>query len=451
MGLKYIDITVDTTALYAPERRGYGTAGMVGYANGVALLDEPTLFRNYGDVKDTFGESSGIAKSLFQFFENKGKEVYVFLHEATTETQRTFSGTGSKRDFVLPYFALPSLTVQADLGSGIQAVTEGVHFEVDYGNKTIWFDSDYIPINGTDNVLVDGYSVTADQVDTALDELSKESIQIIGISYCFDPDVLVKLKNHLVSADSNGRDRYGFATLPKGEADETNVTTFLSGLKCDFMSVVAHNSWLDPAAAMMGVCSYYPPQMPLTNKVVAGLGQTQWFSDDEIFTLAGDAGYTSTGLNVIVIDRVEQSTQGASSYVDYTISEDSTLRYVNRIRVIQTIKFALKAGLVGPQFIGNPDVNITKEGLKTLHNGIDGIMYQFTVKPDKMIYGFKVHIPLEEIVNNEPNITAGERGLLTNAITSQHAEFEVEIDHRGALNTIKGKARIVPGSATATA
>jgi len=449
MGLKFVNITVDTTALQIPPRRSFGTAGIVGFAPNVTT-GVAQLFRGLADAEEVYGEDSGITRSLGMFFENFGRDVFAIVHEATTEVQRTFSGTGAKRDFELPYFPLPPLTVQADLGSGIQAVEEGVHYDVDYGNKTIWFKEDYIPVTGTDNVLVDGYSATPAQIEEALDELLKENIQLVCVSYCFDPSLLAKLKDHLVKANSGGHYRSGIAALPKGEYDETNVTTFLSGIKTDDLIVVGHNMIEDAAAGVLGMAAYYPPNQPLTAKAFRGSSQTEYFSDDELYTLAGDGGLTTTGLNIFVIDRSDRSNIANLTGWAYTVSDDSALRYFDTVRVIQAIRFELEAQLTSSRVIGNAELNVSKTGMAALHNILDGIMYQFTVRPKKWLEGFTVLIPLEEVVNNEPNLTAGEAALWTNAILARTADFEVEVDYRGSLNTITGKVRIVPGG-TATA
>jgi hypothetical protein len=445
MGIRFVTTTIDTTALYSPERRGYGTAAIIGF-DLAAVKNEAVFIRSLADAAEYYDEDSGIYRSLAMFFANKGKEIWVVVHTGTTQAQELFNGTGSQRDFVVTYFPIPPISVQANLGSGIQAVEEGVHYDMDWSTKTVQFKAAYIPVAGTNNVLVDGYSLSAANALTALNVLAKKSVQVVCISYCFDPVVLVKLKDHLVAAESAGRFRYGFYAMPKALASSGGVDTFLTTLKTDTVTAIAHNSRKDIAAGLMGVFSYFPPQQPITYKVVKDLEQETYFTDTEIATLAGDGGRTSTGKNVLVIDQAERSTLGDVTAWGYTLSLDSALRYIDTIRVLQALQFALEAGLTNPNIIGNFEVDISKEGMMKLHNAIDGILYPYTQRPNKMITGFNVYISLEEIVENDPNITPAERAMLTAAVTSRAVDYEVEIDYRGSINTIAGTVRIVPGS-----
>jgi len=443
MGLKYIYTTVDTTALYSPQLRGYGTAGIAGWSLS-ADKDTPEFFRGISDPKDEYGETSGLYRSIFSFFENKGKELYGIAFDGVAQPQEDFNVVAGQTEFTLSYYPLPPVTVQADLGSGMVSCTEGVEYDVDYGNKQVIFRQGYEPEEGTDNVLVDGYATTPALVEAALDELLKQSIQIVSLGYVFDPTILEKLKDHLVTADSEGSYRVGYYNLPKGVASDPTVSSYISSLACDFGGLVAHNSLKDPASALCGITSYIPPQRPLTFKQVKGLEQTEVFSNTEIAFLAGDGGKTGTGKNVIVIDNPERSTIDVATGWGYTISEDSALRYMDTVRVIQAVKFALEAGLTDPNIIGNDEVDISTVGLRTVRNKIDGIILPFTRRPNKMLHAYKIVIPLEAIVNNNSPKPA-EREVIRSAVVSRAIDYELEIDYRGSLNTISGVVRFVPG------
>jgi len=443
MGFKFLDLTVDTSALYTTEQRGR-TGGIVGHAPGVTAL-EATLYRNRGDAETAYSTTSGLGRSMAAFFQNRGKQAWGVVHESTSETQRTFSGTGSKRDFELPYYPLPPLTVQADLGSGIQAVTEGTHYEVDWGNKTIWFEADYIPINGTDNILVDGYSVTPAQVEAALDQLLYEDCQLAGISYCFDPDVQEMLKDYLLTADSEGNFQFGYVNLPKGEADSGNVATHILSLRTELLACLAHNSLKDPASALLGVTSYYAPNVPMAFKEVLGLEQTSWFTNDQITTLTGDFR-ASTGLNVMTIDRVDRRSTTAVTGPGMTLSEDDSLRWIDTVRVIQEVKYGVTQELVSPRYIANPTAGYDKEGMQVQRNGLHRAFGIFAIEPRRYLQGYELRIHIEELID-KTDLTPAEQALLDTSILNRYLDWEAEVVYRGAPHSMSGVVRFVPTSA----
>ena len=449
MGLKFATTTIDTTALYTPQQRGFGVGGIVGWSQ-EAEKNAPLFFRGTSEAKAEYGEESGLYRSIFSFFENRGKDTYGVAFEGIAQTQELFDGdvVTDLREFTLPYYPLPPLDVQADFGSGMAACTEGVEYDVDYGNKKVLFKQGYTPATGSGTVQVDGYATTPSLVSDALAELMRKEVQIVSLGYCYDPSILVELKDHLVEADSENSYRIGYSPLPKGEATEGVVDSLIASLECDFMGLIAHNSLKDPVSALCGITSYSPPQRPITFKEVRGLAQTEVFSNSEIYLLAGDGGRTTTGKNVIVIDNPERSTINTATGWGYTISGDVGLRYMDTVRVLQAVNFALEAGLTDPTIVGNEDVDITLTGIRRVKNRISGILLPYTIRPNRMFNAYKVVLPLETLLLNQNNLKESERQVIRSAVTTRAIDYEVEIDYRGSLNTIHGIVRVVPGGSS---
>ncbi len=163
---------------------------------------------------------------------------------------------------------------------------------------------------------------------------------------------LEALATHCNTVSNTGADglaRIGVAMLGNGVTDTTLITGTLAQNR---MTMIAHHSTEDAAAAVAGVIAGYPPHISLLLKPIA-IDMDKVFSDSEIdsFNNARINWVTRTPL-----------IPGAGFYMGegYTLGADQP--YIDIPRTIDEISFDLKAALI--RSIGV--LRVTRAGLRAL-------------------------------------------------------------------------------------
>jgi hypothetical protein len=221
-----------------------------------------------------------------------------------------------------------------------------------------------------------------------------------------------------VSNAGDGMERIGIAMLGNGVTDTTLITGTMAQNR---MTMIAHHSTQDAAAAMAGVVAGYQPHISLLLKPIA-LSMDKTFSSSEI-----DA------FNAARVNWVTQTPliPGAGYYMGegYTLGADQP--YVDIVRTIDEITFDLKAALI--RSIG--ELRVTRAGLRALVSEMTAVLQP--LQDQGVVDSFIVYFPLLTLLDKNPaSLTDVELQEIHNAQASRTVASIVTIEYAGAIHRL---------------
>jgi len=233
-----------------------------------------------------------------------------------------------------------------------------------------------------------------------------------------DIEALATHCNTVSNTGGDGMERIGVAMLGNGITDTTLISATMAQNR---MTMIAHHSTADAAAAVAGVIAGYQPHISLLLKPLT-LDMDTVFSDSEI-----DAFNTA---------RINWATQtplipGAGFYMGegYTLGTDQP--YVDIVRTIDEISFDLKAALI--RSIGF--LRVTRAGLRALVSEMSAVLQP--LEDDGVIDSYLVYFPLLTLLDKDPaTLTDVELQEIHNAQASRTIDSIVTIEYAGAIHRL---------------
>jgi hypothetical protein len=228
------------------------------------------------------------------------------------------------------------------------------------------------------------------------------------------------LATHCVTVSNTGAD--GFARIVAMLGNGITDTTLITGtIAQDRMTMIAHHSTEDAAAAVAGVIAGYPPHISLLLKPIA-IDMDKVFSDSEI-----DA-FNNARINWVTRTPL---IPGAGFYMGegYTLGADQP--YIDIPRVIDEISFDLKAALI--RSIGV--LRVTRAGLRALVAAMTAVLQP--LQDNAVIDRYLIFFPLLVLLDKDPS------ALPVTALKEIHNEHEartvasiVTIQYAGAIHRL---------------
>lgn len=267
----------------------------------------------------------------------------------------------------------------------------------------------------------------ADAVDKALLEAAKIDVQIVVLANTpltgsgqdkKDIEALAAHCSSVSSTGGDGKERIGVAMLGSGVTDVTLVSATMAQSR---MTMIAHKSTDDAAAALAGVIAGYPPPISLLLKpITLDMGST--FTDDEItqFDKARVNWVTRTPL-----------LPGQGFYVGegYTLGVDQP--YIDIVRTIDDISFALKAALI--RSIGV--LRISRAGLRALVSRMSAVLQP--LEDNGVINSYLLFVPLLALLDKDPaKLSDIELQLIHNAQATRTVDSIVTIEYAAAIHRL---------------
>ncbi|MDR3470651.1 MAG: hypothetical protein P4M09_03015 [Devosia sp.] len=224
--------------------------------------------------------------------------------------------------------------------------------------------------------------------------------------------------NTVSTTGADGMERIGVAMLGKGVTDTTIVS---SAMAQNRMTMVAHHSNSDAAAAMAGAIAGQAPHISMLLKQIA-LDMDEVFADSEIdaFNTARINWLTRTPL-----------IPGAGFYLGegYTLGADQP--YIDIVRTIDKISFDLKAALI--RSIGV--LRVTRSGLRALASEMSAVLQP--LQDDGVIDSYLVFFPLLTLLDKDPSKLADvELQQIHNAQATRSVNSIVTVEYAGAVHRL---------------
>jgi hypothetical protein len=269
----------------------------------------------------------------------------------------------------------------------------------------------------------------ANTVPNGLAQAAKISVQIVVLAHIpllgsgagqgkAEIEALAAHCNTVSNSGGDGMERIGVAMLGNGGTD----TSFISAnIAQNRMTMVAHHSTGDAAAAVAGAIAGYPPHISLLLKPIA-LDMATVFADSEIdaFNTARVNWVTRTPL-----------IPGAGFYLGegYTLGADQP--YIDIVRTIDEISFDLKAALI--RSIGA--LRVTRAGLRALAAEMNAVLQP--LQDDAVIDSYLVYFPLLTLLDKDPaSLTDVELQEIHNAQATRTVNSVVTIEYAGAIHRL---------------
>ncbi len=267
----------------------------------------------------------------------------------------------------------------------------------------------------------------ANAVSNALTAAAKISVQIVVLANTplisatkgkTDIEALATHCNTVSNTGGDGMERIGVAMLGNGITDTTLITGTMAQNR---MTMVAHHSNEDAAAAAAGVIAGYEPHISMLLKPIA-LDMAATFADSEI-----DA------FNAARVNWVTQTPliPGAGFYMGegYTLGADQP--YVDIVRTIDEISFDLKAALI--RSIGV--LRVDRAGIRALVSEMTAVLQP--LQDDGVIDAFVVFFPLLTLLDKAPTaLTDVELQEIHNAQATRTINSIVTIEYAGAIHRL---------------
>lgn len=292
-------------------------------------------------------------------------------------------------------------------------------FEQEPGPTVVWA----IRIDAADNTITEPNKA----LSNALNEVAKLDVQIVLLantplkSATVGGAQIELLASH-VSTVSNtggdGKERIGVAMLDKNLTDSSIIST---NITIDRMTMVAHKSDEDAAAAVAGTIAGYEPHISLLLKPVK-ISMDELFSDSEIDTL------NTARLNWLT-DPVLLPGKGLFMGEGYTLGADRP--YIDIVRTIDDISFRLKAALI--RSIGN--LRISRSGLRSLESQMTAVLEP--LKQREVIEAFDIFIPLLVLLDKPPGtLPDAELQQINSAQNERVVDVIISVDYAGAIHRL---------------
>lgn len=367
--VRYITVT-PVTNFFKPATRAFGNVAIIGQATGSGPVDTPIEITNPGEVQSP------------AHVDGTGDPIV-----GPVEGANWFEG---------------------DLGSAVR-----VAFQQTPGPSKV--------------VAIKVADITdAAQLTTAFTALSTLNVQIVALANTpltdtsggAELDALAGHVNTVSNSGGDGKERIGVAMLGNGITDVSLITGTMSS---DRMTIVAHNSDEDAAAAYAGCIAGYPPHISLLLKPVA-LNMDQQFTDGEI------SAFDDARINWLT-DPLLIPGKALMMGESYTLGPDKP--YVDIVRVIDDISFRLKAMLISA--IGN--LRISQPGIRSVESQVAGVLQPLV--QNQVITHFDVFTPLLSILDKAPDDrSAVEAQQLTNARNARTVSSMVSVVYAGAIHRL---------------
>jgi len=224
--------------------------------------------------------------------------------------------------------------------------------------------------------------------------------------------------NTVSNIGGDGKERIGAAMLGNGITDTSLITATMSQNR---MTMIAHHSTEDAAAAAAGVIAGYAPHISLLLKQI-NVDMDKVFSDSEIdaFNTARVNWVTRTPL-----------IPGNAFYMGegYTLGADQP--YVDIVRTIDEISFDLKAALI--RSIGV--LRVTRAGLRALVAAMTAVLQP--LQDDAVIDSYVVFFPLLTLLDKDPSaLSAAELQEIHNAQATRTVASIVTVQYAGAIHRL---------------
>jgi hypothetical protein len=206
--------------------------------------------------------------------------------------------------------------------------------------------------------------------------------------------------------------------LGNGVTDPTLITGTMAQ---DRMTMIAHHSTEDAAAAVAGVIAGYPPHISLLLKPIA-ISMDHVFSDSEI-----DA-FNNARINWVTRTPL---IPGAGFYMGegYTLGADQP--YIDIPRTIDEISFDLKAALI--RSIGV--LRVTRAGLRALVAAMTAVLQP--LQDGGVIDSYLVFFPLLVLLDKDPSsLSDVELQEIHNAQATRTVDSIVTIQYAGAIHRL---------------
>jgi hypothetical protein len=206
---------------------------------------------------------------------------------------------------------------------------------------------------------------------------------------------LQALKAHVERMSAEGQKRLGVAMIDPGRAksatyvaDAAGAVSALKSSSSRMVMIAARGVTGDAATAAMAAIAGYEPHISTVLKKVRGISmplesqygptEIKGLSEQEMVPIIDPALIPGTGLHLA---------EGR------TFTSDPSMLFIDQVRTIDAIEFALKAGLIGA--IG--DARITKAGMTLLKSRFDGILGPLLRRA--VIDAYEVRIPVLDILS----------------------------------------------------
>lgn len=233
-----------------------------------------------------------------------------------------------------------------------------------------------------------------------------------------DIEALATHCNTVSNTGADGLARIGVAMLGNGVTDTTLITGTIAQ---DRMTMIAHHSTEDAAAAVAGVIAGYPPHISLLLKPIA-IDMAKVFSDSEIDT------FNNARINWVTRTPL---IPGAGFYMGegYTLGADQP--YIDIPRTIDEISFDLKAALIR----GIGVLRVTRAGLRALVATMTAVLQP--LQDNGVIDSYLVFFPLLVLLDKNPSTLSDvELQEIHNAQATRTVDSIVTIQYAGAIHRL---------------
>jgi hypothetical protein len=441
MGVRYITVT-PTTNLFVPATRSFGDIAIIGAvasdAKGpkkmaVAVTDPTSV--STSSVTLTASAATAAAGATLTF-----AAVPSTIMQGMSITDLTTGAVIPQNTTVQSTTATTIVMSQAAAGAGV-AVGDAIQFTNLNNGKPVddqgWFKGALSTAIKTAFNQTPGptkiWAIATDPADGAnavsngLAVAAKIRVQIVALANTplisaslGTPDIeaLATHCNTVSNTGPDGMERIGVAMLGNGVTDTTLITGTMSQNR---MTMIAHHSTEDAAAAVAGVIAGYEPQISMLLKPIA-IDMDKTFADSEIdaFNTAHVNWVTSTPL-----------IPGAGFYMGegYTLGADQP--YVDIPRVIDEISFDLKAALI--RSIGV--LRVDRAGLRGLVSEMSAVLQP--LQDQGVIDSYVVFFPLLTLLDKDPaSLTDVELQEIHNAQATRTVASIVTIEYAGAIHRL---------------
>jgi hypothetical protein len=241
-----------------------------------------------------------------------------------------------------------------------------------------------------------GVRVTGTNYDAALAGLEgADDVTFVGLAEEAGVTELTSLKNHCESMSAEGLKRIGVGAIDPATAKSAtyvaDVAAAAEPLRSDtsrMIMVAARGATADTAVAAMAAIAGYEPHISVVLKPVRGIdipldrqygpSEIKGLSEADIIPIIDPALIVGTSLHLA---------DGRC------FTSDASLLFIDTVRTLDAIDFALQAGLIGA--IG--DARITRGGMTRLKLRFEGILGPLQRRA--VIDAFEVRIPVLDILS----------------------------------------------------
>jgi hypothetical protein len=375
----FIEVQIDTKGLRPVPQRSPGVIAVVGTGSTTTAANTPVEIGTSDDAKNAFGATSTLRASLELAMKQdpKPSKIYGVRADAPAAAVDYASALGSLEGADdVTFVALANEPNPGAAGQKLRALLAHVEATSAAGNKRIAF------------AMVD--PTTAKTASYVADTITKYTPIQSSVS-----------RMVLVAA--------------RGAMDATTGTD------------------ADVATAAMAAIAGYQPQISPVLKPLRGItiATQQKYGPTEIKQLSN--------ANIIpILDPALIPGEGLFFGEARCFTSFTDLLYVDIVRTLDAVEFALKANLIGS--IG--DARITKAGMMSVQLQTEatlGVMAR-----NEMIAGFRVQIPVLDILSlPESTRTPAEKQIVSQARQTRSVEMTVEITYGPAVHYLL--VRLAPG------